>query len=145
MDASLNELYQEIILEHNRTPHNKHPLANPTKIAQGYNPSCGDNITVFAAMENGIVKSITFDGEGCAISQASASLMTELLTGRSQQEAEKIIDAVCAALGDRNGRSFQENSLEQYGEVASLIGVKKFPMRIKCATLAWHAARDEVT
>ncbi|MDR1433139.1 MAG: SUF system NifU family Fe-S cluster assembly protein [Puniceicoccales bacterium] len=142
MDATLNELYQDIILEHNRAPRNKHTLPAPAKVARGHNPSCGDSVTVFVAMEGDVVKCIAFDGEGCAISQASASLMTELLSGKTKREAGEIIDAVCRALGDADGCVAQTNPLEQYGEVAALIGVKKFPMRIKCATLAWHAAKD---
>jgi nitrogen fixation NifU-like protein len=145
MDTSLNELYQEIILEHNRMPRNKLKLSNPTKVAQGYNPSCGDDITVFVEIEDGILKRVTFDGEGCAISQASASLMTELLIGKSLEDAEKIIEDVFMALNKTDTEQTAANGLEMYGEVASLIGVKKFPMRIKCATLAWHAVKEAIS
>jgi nitrogen fixation NifU-like protein len=140
MDNILQELYQDVILEHNRAPRNKCKLLSSTKFAKGSNPSCGDDVTVFVEMENDTIKRITFDGEGCAISQASASLMTELLAGKPRFEAERIIGDVCSALNDTaNG-----NALEAYGEIAALAGVKKFPMRVKCATLAWHAAKEAI-
>jgi nitrogen fixation NifU-like protein len=139
MDAALSELYQDIILEHNRNPRHREVLPSPNGVARGNNPSCGDDITVFVAVCDGIVERITFAGDGCAISKASASLMTELLTGKPIDEAEKIIGEVCALL---NSDAQGANPLERYGEVAALAGVKKFPMRVKCATLAWHAAGD---
>jgi nitrogen fixation NifU-like protein len=138
MDEALGELYQEIIVEHKRAPRNKFKLPGATKVASGYHPSCGDDVAVFVKIEDNVIKNIAFDGEGCAISQASASLMTELLSGKSVDEARQTIDSVCAALTDLAAGG----NLEKYGEVAALSGVKKFPMRIKCATLAWHAARE---
>jgi nitrogen fixation NifU-like protein len=140
MDGSLSELYQEIIIEHNRAPRNKAKLPAATRVASGYHPSCGDEIAVFVEIYGDGIKNIAFDGEGCAISQASASIMTELLSGKSIGEACKIIDEVCAALGNQ----LEDIPLGHYGEVAALCGVKKFPMRIKCATLAWHAAKEAI-
>ncbi|MDR3144332.1 MAG: SUF system NifU family Fe-S cluster assembly protein [Puniceicoccales bacterium] len=147
MDSSLNELYQEIILEHNRAPRNKCKLHTPTASAQGHNPSCGDDITVFIAVNGDAIEKITFDGEGCAISQASASLMTELLVGKRKKDAAKIISDVCSLLVDVRPETPSDgnNPLEIYGEVAALLGVKKFPMRVKCATLAWHAAAAAIS
>jgi nitrogen fixation NifU-like protein len=142
MEETLEDLYQDVILEHNRVPRNKCKLPLPSKSAQGYNPSCGDDITVFVEITDDIIHRITFDGEGCAISQASASLMTEILTGKSRQEAFKIIDDICSTLSNPTPAVDSNNPLEQYGEVMSLVGVRKFPMRIKCATLAWHAAKE---
>jgi nitrogen fixation NifU-like protein len=144
MEVAFEDLYQDVILEHNRVPRNKCKLPPSTKSAQGYNPSCGDDITVFVEITDNIIQRITFDGEGCAISQASASLMTETLTGKSRQEAFKIIDDVCSTLSNPTTVVAPNNPLEQYGEVMSLIGVRKFPMRIKCATLAWHAAKEAI-
>ncbi|MDR1595470.1 MAG: SUF system NifU family Fe-S cluster assembly protein [Puniceicoccales bacterium] len=144
MDTSLNELYQEIIMDHNRYPRNKCRLPSPAKAANGYSPSCGDDVTVFVEMKNGTIKRITFDGEGCAISQASASLMTCLLTGLDKSKAEKIIVDICSFLGD-SSTDEEDSVLERYGEVGALVGVKKFPMRIKCATLPWHAAHDAIS
>lgn len=138
MDDTLNELYQEIILEHNRHPRNKRPLEHPTCCAQGYNPSCGDNISVFISVKDDAIQDITFDGEGCAISQASASLMTEYLHGKTVEEARRIVQEICDVLSNKQ----PENNLDAYGEIAALTGVKQFPMRIKCATLAWHALQD---
>ena len=141
MDANLNELYQDIILEHNRNPRNKGVLPSPASSAQGYNPSCGDDITVFVELKNGRVQAIKFDGEGCAISQASASLMTEALLGKTSDEALAIVEKVCSLFGET---SKNEVNIGDYGELIALIGVKKFPMRIKCATLAWHAAEKAI-
>ncbi|MDR1401575.1 MAG: SUF system NifU family Fe-S cluster assembly protein [Puniceicoccales bacterium] len=145
MDHTLVELYQEIILEHNRAPRNRGKLVAPAKSSRGHNPSCGDDITVFVEIENDTIRKITFDGEGCAISQASASLMTELLLGKSRTEANKIIDEICSTLSDPNADSEHGNLLADYGDVASLVGVKSFPMRIKCATLSWHAAKGAIS
>jgi nitrogen fixation NifU-like protein len=147
MDSALTELYQEIILEHNRAPHNKCRLQPPAVFARGHNPSCGDDITVFVELDGGIVKRIAFDGEGCAISQASASLMTDLLIGRTKKDAAGIISAVCSLLTADNSDGVVEsdNPLEIYGDVAALLGVRKFPMRLKCATLPWHAANDALS
>ncbi|MDR1528604.1 MAG: SUF system NifU family Fe-S cluster assembly protein [Puniceicoccales bacterium] len=144
MEEALEDLYRDVILEHNRVPRNKCRLPSPAKSAQGYNPSCGDDITVFVEIMDDIIQRITFDGEGCAISQASASLMTEILTGKSRQEAFKIIDDICSTLSNPTMGITLNNPLEQYGEVMSLMGVRKFPMRIKCATLAWHAAKEAI-
>jgi nitrogen fixation NifU-like protein len=110
-------------------------------MAEGNHPSCGDEVTIFTKIRGEIIEEITFYGEGCAISQASASLMTELLTGKTKKEAKKIIGDVCFALSEAEA----EVPLDAYGEVAALIGVKKFPMRIKCATLPWHAAKDAIS
>ncbi|MDR2737909.1 MAG: SUF system NifU family Fe-S cluster assembly protein [Puniceicoccales bacterium] len=140
MDNALQELYQEIILEHNRMPRNKRRLQTPTKLSHGNNPSCGDEVVVFVDIDGNVIREITFDGEGCAISQASASLMTELLVGKTRVEAAKIIGDVCSVLGN----AAEESILEPYGEVSALAGVKKFPMRVKCATLAWHAANEAI-
>ncbi len=133
MDDYLQELYQDIILEHNRKPHNKYHSSTCKDCQEGYNPSCGDIVKVCLNLENEIIKEISFTGEGCAISQASASLMTDLLSGKNKTEALQIIDDICRSLCG------YDIDLLKYGDVCALSGVNKFPMRIKCATLAWHA------
>lgn len=142
VDDALSELYQSVILDHNRHPRNKRTLNDQCTCSQGYNPSCGDNITVFARIDNGLIHEITFDGEGCAISQASASLMTELLTGKSIEESNSIINMFLEMLHSDN--TISDSQITTLGDVCALSGVKKFPMRIKCATLAWHAANDAI-
>ena len=145
MDSSLSEVYQDIILDNNRNPRNKRKMDDPSGSSQGYNPSCGDEVTVFVKLDDKIIKELTFYGEGCAISQASASLMTTLLTGKTIDDANKIIDEVYGALSNDFSDKECFAILEKYGEVCALFGVRKFPMRIKCATLAWHAAKDAIT
>ncbi len=134
MDNNFQELYQDIILEHNRNPHNKCPACKDSICQEGYNPSCGDEVQICIKFKDNVIEKITFSGEGCAISQASASLMTDLLLGKTRQDAIQIIYEVSCSL---NGAS---SDLSKYGEVCALSGVKTFPMRVKCATLAWHAA-----
>jgi nitrogen fixation NifU-like protein len=135
MDSPLQELYQEIILEHNRHPRHAHAMDNATHRAKGYNPNCGDDIQVFLRVQNGIIMDISFQGEGCAISKASASLMTEKLCGQNIIEARQFSSDIQAALCDSGNPEF----LQAQGDLAALEGAKKFPIRLKCVTLAWHA------
>jgi nitrogen fixation NifU-like protein len=138
MDAGLHELYQDIILEHNRSPHNKGVPVSYDAHSKGYNASCGDRISVYASFDGDVISTLAFSGEGCAISQASASLMTQLLENKTKSEALEIIGNVCGGL------SGKEVDLDTYGDVKALAGVKQFPMRIKCATLAWHALEEAI-
>jgi nitrogen fixation NifU-like protein len=138
MDDSLHELYQDIILEHNRSPRNKCVPASYDSHSDGYNASCGDRISVYASFDGDVISALAFSGEGCAISQASASLMTQLLENKTKSEALEIIGNVCGGL------SGKEVDLDAYGDVKALAGVKRFPMRIKCATLAWHAIEEAI-
>ena len=133
--TSLEDLYQDIILEHNKRPRNYGPLAGSTHSADGHNPLCGDELNVSLRMDGKQIKDIHFQGQGCAISKASASLMTEILEGKSDDEARKITQRILSILKSKD----QELALESDGDLAALSGVKKFPARIKCATLAWHA------
>ena len=133
--ASLEELYQDIILEHNKRPRNYGPLMGATHSADGHNPLCGDEINVSLRSGDGHVEEIHFQGQGCAISKASASLLTEALAGKSIDDARMYARQVLTFL--KSGG--QELVLEKDGDLAALSGVKKFPARIKCATLAWHA------
>jgi len=133
--SQIEELYQEIILEHNKRPRNFGPLPGATHQADGHNPLCGDEIKVSLVVEGNRIRSIHFQGQGCAISKASASMMTEAVAGKGIAEAREVAAKVLSALRPHGN----ELVLERDGELASLLGVRKFPARIKCATLGWHA------
>jgi nitrogen fixation NifU-like protein len=128
------EIYRDVLLAHNEQPHNFYAMPNPTHIANGHNPLCGDEITVYLQMEAGNIKNISFTGQGCAVCKASASLMTLRLEGKQAVEAES--DAQCVLMWLKDILATQPINL---GQLEALIGVRNFPMRIKCATLAWHA------
>lgn len=132
---SVEELYQEIILEHNKHPRNFGQLHQPTHFAHGNNPLCGDEISVQLKLLNGIISEVNFSGQGCAISRASASMMTEAVAGKSPREAVRIAEKLINAMQQKD----QAMNLQADGDLASLEGVRKFPARIKCATLGWHA------
>lgn len=133
--SDLTDLYQAVILDHNKRPRNRGKLPTATRVATGDNPTCGDQCTVYLCMDGERIGALSFEGSGCAISQASASLMTTQLVGQTQAEAE----ATFAEFKDvvTTGRE-----LEEFSEIAAFAGVHAFPARIKCATLAWHAAID---
>lgn len=135
MDQELKELYQQVILDHNKSPRNFRVMENANLHAEGYNPLCGDHVDVYILIEDGMIKDVSFKGEGCAISKASASLMTSILKGKTKEEAEilfgKFHDLVTGKLGDNL-------SIEELGKLAVFAGVQDFPVRVKCASLAWH-------
>jgi nitrogen fixation NifU-like protein len=135
MDQELKELYQQVILDHNKSPRNFRVIENATQQAEGYNPLCGDRLDVYLIVEDGIVKDVSFKGEGCAISKASASVMTSLLKGKKIEEAEELFerfhDLVTGKLGENP-------DLDALGKLAVFAGVQEFPVRVKCASLAWH-------
>ncbi len=135
MERELKELYQQVILDHNKSPRNFRKMNNASSKAEGYNPLCGDHIDVYVLVEDGIVKDISFNGEGCAISKASASVMTSMLKGKTKEETEKLFnkfhDLVTGKLGDNP-------DVEDLGKLAVFAGVQEFPIRVKCASLAWH-------
>ena len=136
----LTDLYQEIILAHNRRPQNEGALEPCNFQAEGFNPLCGDRITVYAKRnDEGVLSPVHFLGEGCAISRASASMMTVRLSGSTIAEAETKIEQVVDLL---TAAEEPEAELDVLGDLAALIGVRRFPARIKCATLAWHALRS---
>lgn len=139
MAEDLEELYQAIILDHNRRPQNFGPLKDADVSARGYNASCGDDLTLQIKMDGPIIEDVRFSGEGCAISRASASLLTGIVKGKSQQEVEVLAQKVISSL------SGGPDSLVSMGDLCALEGVKKFPMRIKCATLAWHSLLEALT
>jgi nitrogen fixation NifU-like protein len=135
--SELADLYQEIILDHCKRPRNFGPLAGADHAAEGYNPLCGDAVKVALVMDGERVAKVAFEGKGCAISTASASLMTEAITGRSVAEAHALFAEVHAMLtGDPSQPP--SDSDERLGKLAALAGVREYPMRVKCATLAWH-------
>lgn len=133
--SELDDLYQEIILDHNRRPRNYGVMKDPTHQADGHNPLCGDEVTVYVHLDGDTITDLTFDGQGCAISKASASLMTTKLKGKELGEARKVMDEVHTLL---TGKEEPEPNLEEIGDLAALSGVRKFAVRVKCATLAWH-------
>jgi len=137
----MEDLYQDIILDHNKRPRNYRPLPLATHHADGNNPMCGDEIDLYLVVKDGVIEEVTFQGQGCAISKASASLLTERLTGASVAEAHAAFKDVMDLLKDTS----READLAEDGDMAALSGVRKFPARIKCATLAWHALEAALT
>jgi nitrogen fixation NifU-like protein len=140
MDANLRELYQEIILDHSRHPRHFGSLADANRTAEGFNPLCGDKVSIQMKVDaQDRIADVAFDGKGCAISVASASLMTEMLMGRSVAEAESLMGGFLELVkgGEAEGLSGDDR---EYLEV--MAGVSAFPMRVKCATLAWHAMKS---
>jgi nitrogen fixation NifU-like protein len=137
--ADLKELYQDVILDHSRKPRNCEALEHPDRHAEGFNPLCGDRVTVYVRLEDGVVEDIGFQGNGCAISTASASLMTQAVKGRSVAEAQKLFDAFHELVTSDPQREMDEDSV---GKLAVLAGVREYPVRVKCATLAWHTLRS---
>ena len=129
----LRELYQEIIIDHNRNPRNHHKMGDATCQAQGFNPLCGDKLTVYLHLDGDVISDISFLGCGCAISQASASLMTEVLQGKTTDEAHELFQRFHAMLTIED-----DPSPETLDKLAVMAGVRTFPARVKCATLAWH-------
>ena len=139
MSMDLRELYQEIIIDHNRNPRNHHPMEDASTQANGFNPLCGDKLTVYAKLVEGVIQDLSFVGCGCAISQASASLMTDALKGKSIEEAHNLFhrfhDMLTKYDDEENTEKTQVSSMDK---LTVLAGVKAFPARVKCATLAWH-------
>jgi nitrogen fixation NifU-like protein len=134
VNADLRELYQEVIVDHSRRPRNFRKLDAHACVAEGYNPLCGDKVTVYVELENGVLKDVAFQGSGCAISTASASVMTELLKGKSRAEAQRLFDSF-HTLVTKGAHAAAKVGL---GKLAVFAGVSEFPSRVKCAVLAWH-------
>jgi nitrogen fixation protein NifU and related proteins len=132
--SDLRELYQAVILDHYKRPRNFHAMEGPHRHVEGYNPLCGDKVTVYVRLEDDVVKDVSFVGSGCAVSTASASLMTDSLRGKTRAEAEALFRKFHALLTGKLPEAEQEG----LGKLAVFSGVREFPMRVKCATLAWH-------
>ena len=142
MDHSLRELYQEVILDHSRHPRHFGVLENATHKAEGFNPLCGDKVNVSLKLNgDGRVSDIKFTGKGCAISQASASLMTEMLAGRTLPEARKLMDGFLHLV---KGEEVKDLSPDDREYLDVMAGLSEFPMRVKCATLAWHTFSNAI-
>jgi nitrogen fixation NifU-like protein len=130
--SDLRDLYQQVILDHNRKPRNFRKIADANRTAEGYNPLCGDRITLELMVEDGIVKDAAFQGAGCAISKAAASMMTMSVIGKPEREADALFQRVHTMLTGSTGAAVD------VGKLGVFAGVREFPSRIKCATLAWH-------
>lgn len=135
--AELRALYQEVILDHNKSPRNFKKLENANRVAEGHNPLCGDEVTVYLQVDGDRIEDVAFEGHGCAISKASASMMTSGLKGKTAEEAEALFADVRNMLTGEDG----EPDGERLGRLTALAGVRDFPTRVKCATLAWHTMR----
>jgi nitrogen fixation NifU-like protein len=133
-DIEIADLYQELIIDHSRRPRNFRRIERATHQAEGFNPLCGDKVKVYVDLEDGVLRDISFEGEGCAISKASASLMTEAIKGKSKVEAEQMFSRFRdLATGSGHGSDL--------GKLAVFSGLRGFPTRVKCATLVWHTLR----
>lgn len=135
MDNELRELYQQVILDHNKSPRNFRKLDSANHHAEGYNPLCGDRIDVYVKLEDDKIVDISFQGSGCAISKASASLMSTMVKGKTISEAEILFDKFHHLI---TGKMNEEIDTEDVGKLAVFSGVREFPSRVKCASLAWH-------
>src|SRR3954468_8999565 len=133
--SELSELYQQVILDHNKKPRNFRKLENANRKAEGYNPLCGDQLNVYLHIEDDQVQDVSFEGSGCAISKASASMMTQAVKGKTKAEAETLFNEFHRmAMGQLD----EENEPNQLGRLTIFAGVRDFPARVKCATLSWH-------
>lgn len=137
--SELKALYQELILDHNKNPRNFRAMDDADRTVDGYNPLCGDHYTMYLKMDDGVIQDISFTGSGCAISKASASIMTSLVKGKTTEEVEKLFQTFHKLVtGELQG----ENHLEELGKLAAFSGVSEFPARVKCASLAWHTMKS---
>lgn len=130
--SELSELYQQVILDHNKKPRNFRKIESPTHTAEGHNPLCGDQLTIYLDLENDEVKDVSFEGSGCAISKASASMMTQAVKGKSKQKVEELFKGFHSMVTE------DEETPEELGNLRIFEGVREFPVRVKCATLPWH-------
>ena len=137
--ADLRELYQQVVLDHNRSPRNFRAIPDATHTAEGTNPLCGDEITLYLVVKDGVVEDVAFQGSGCAISQASASLMTAAVKGKTRAEAEDLFRAFHSMA---TSAPDVEPDKQRLGKLAALGGVRQFPARVKCANLAWHTLHE---
>ena len=140
MSGELRELYQEVILDHSKRPRNFRDLPEASHRAEGFNPLCGDKVTIYLRVEGDVVKDVAFKGAGCSISTASASMMTETLAGKSRAEALALFQRFHELLTSDPSKA-GENAAPELGKLAVFSGVCEFPVRVKCASLAWHTLR----
>jgi nitrogen fixation NifU-like protein len=133
--SELSELYQQVILDHNKKPRNFRKLETANHSAEGFNPLCGDQLTVYLSLEDNAVKDVSFEGSGCAISKAAASMMTQAVKGKTKQQAEALFTAFHRMV---TGEDYEIESEDRLGNLKIFEGVRDFPVRVKCATLPWH-------
>lgn len=134
--SDLSDLYQEVILDHNRRPRNFRAIESPSHHAEGYNPLCGDRLNLYVQVKDGVIQDLAFQGSGCAISKASASLMTDALKGRTVEEARELFQRFHQVV-----TTPPDQPVEDLGKLSVLAGVREFPVRVKCASLAWHTLK----
>jgi len=137
--SDLRDLYQELILDHSKRPRNFRPVPDATRQAQGFNPLCGDKVTLFLKLDGDRISDASFQGSGCAISTASASILTEIVKGKTRAEAEQLFERFHQLV---TGKIAVNGDVAQLGKLAVFSGVSEFPARVKCATLAWHTLRS---
>ena len=135
----IKDLYQEVIVDHNRSPRNFGKLAGANKTLEGFNPLCGDKLTLYLKTDGAVIEDISFDGSGCAISVASASLMTEAMKGKTLEEAEQLFNDFHNLI-----TTDEAADVEKLGKLAALAGVKAYPARVKCASLCWHTLHSVI-
>ncbi|HUP47553.1 MAG TPA: SUF system NifU family Fe-S cluster assembly protein [Thermoanaerobaculia bacterium] len=135
--SDLRELYQQVILDHNRNPRNYKELPDATRRVEGFNPLCGDHYTIFLNLDGDVIREVTFIGSGCAISKASASVMSSTVKGKSTEEANRLFETFHSLVTGDTGAV----DAADLGRLAAFSGVSEFPARVKCATLAWHTLR----
>jgi nitrogen fixation protein NifU and related proteins len=133
----LKDLYRDVIVDHNRSPRNFRKIAGADKVLEGFNPLCGDKLTLYIKLDGDTIQDLSFEGSGCAISVASASLMTERLKGKSRSDADELFDR----MHDLLTRSTPSEAVESLGKLAALAGVREYPSRVKCASLCWHTLK----
>jgi len=141
--SDLSDLYQDIILDHNRSPRNFRSMNDATYRVEGFNPLCGDHYTIYVKMDGDIVTDISFEGSGCAISKASASVMTSALKGKTRAQAMVLFERFHELVTRKE--DVTDDELEEMGKIGAFVGVRDYPMRVKCATLAWHSLHSALT
>jgi len=132
----IRDLYQEVILDHNKHPHNFYRMEDADSVLEGFNPLCGDHYTFYLKFDGNIIRKVSFDGSGCAISKASASMMSSVLEDRPRDDADRLFDLF---VGVVTGKLNVVEYIDELGKLAAFAGVSEYPMRVKCATLPWHA------
>lgn len=138
----LKDLYRDVIVDHNRSPRNFRRIEPPRHDAEGFNPLCGDKLHVYLRLHDGAIEDISFEGSGCAISVASASLMTEALRGKTEDQALAVFERMHALLA---GKDDDAGDIAELGKLAALGGVREYPSRVKCASLCWHTMKSALT
>ena len=140
--SALRELYQQVILDHNKSPRNFRKIPDATRVIEGHNPLCGDHYTVYLKMNGDRIDDVSFEGAGCAISKASASVMSSMVKGKTRQEAEELFRAFHRLV---KGEIDALGQIDSLGRLAAFAGVSEFPARVKCASLAWHTLHTGLT